>query len=67
MKIYKTTNLRDGSRPVRYFSTKEQRRLYIRSEAKRGVTEIKLSDIELGDNKAFIVKLLNDEIGATTI
>lgn len=67
MYIYKAVNLRDGSRPVRYFPTKELRRDYIRAEARRGVTEISLSVIYLDRGKLALIDLLNKEIGSTSI
>jgi len=67
MYIYKAVNLRDGSRPVRYFSTKELRRDYIRAEARRGVTDISLSVIYLDRGKIALIDLLNKEIGSTSI
>lgn len=67
MYIYKAVNLRDGSRPVRYFPTKELRRDYIRAEARRGVTDISLHVIHVDRGKLAVVDLLNSEIGRTTI
>jgi hypothetical protein len=67
MYIYKAVNLRDGSRPVRYFPTKELRRDYIRAEARRGVTEISLSVIYVDRGKLAVVDLLNNEIGSVSI
>lgn len=67
MYIYKAVNLRDGSRPVRYFPTKELRRDYIRAEARRGVTDISLHVIHVDRGKSAVVDLLNSEIGRTTI
>lgn len=67
MYIYKAVNLRDGSRPVRYFPTKELRRDYVRAEARRGVTEISLSVIYLDRGKLALIDLLNKEIGSTSI
>lgn len=67
MYVYKAVNLRDGTRPVRYFATKEQRRDYIRAEANRGVTEISLSVIHVDRGKLAVVDLLNKEIGGTSV
>lgn len=67
MYIYKAVNLRDGSRPIRYFPTKELRRDYIRAEARRGVTDISLHVIHVDRGKLAVVDLLNSEIGRTTI
>ena len=67
MYIYKAVNLRDGTRPVRYFATKEQRRDYIKAESRRGVTEISLSVVYVDRGKLAVVDLLNKEIGSTSI
>ena len=67
MRIYKAVNLRDGTRPVRYFATMTQRRDYIRAERDRGVTGISMFNIEVEPNKVSLVKLLNSELGSIQI
>ena len=63
MRIYKSVNLRDGLKPVRYFSTMTQRRDYIRAERERGVTGIQLVTVDVEPNKVSIVNLLNEQVG----
>ena len=50
MRIYKSVNLRDGLKPVRYFATMTQRRDYIRAERERGVTGIQLVTVDVEPN-----------------
>ena len=63
MRIYKSVNLRDGLKPVRYFSTMTQRRDYIRAERERGVTGIQLVTLDVEPNKVSVVNLLNKQVG----